>query len=100
MDATRKSDGSLVTIKCVKKESQEIAISLFIASISGPDDHCVSAIEALPDPLDASRALLVMPYLRPYNYPELQVVGDVADFASQMLQVSAKATSDFTRRPY
>ncbi|KAL1945400.1 hypothetical protein VTO73DRAFT_2251 [Trametes versicolor] len=86
IDATRVADSSRVAIKRVKKAGQELHISQHVASLAGPDDHCISAIEAIPDPLDGQMALLVMPYLRPYNDPELQVVGDVVDFVSQMLK--------------
>ncbi|KAI0629604.1 kinase-like domain-containing protein [Trametes polyzona] len=85
IDGTRKSDNKQVAIKCVKNKGHEIQISQFISSICRPDDHCVAILEVLPDPLDNQMSLLVMPYLRPYNDPELQAVGDVVEFVSQVL---------------
>ncbi|KAI0645028.1 kinase-like domain-containing protein [Trametes meyenii] len=86
IDATRISDGTRVAIKTIKKEGQELSVSLLVASLGGSNNHCVSALEALDDPLDSRRSLLVMPYLRPYNNPQLSTVVDVISFVSQMLQ--------------
>lgn len=90
IDATRLSDNTRVAIKRIEKAGRERHISQHIASIAGPDDHCVSAIETLPDSLDDHMELLVMPFLRRYDDPELQVVGEVLDFVLQMLKVSQR----------
>ncbi|KAI0364011.1 kinase-like protein [Pilatotrama ljubarskyi] len=86
IDATRTSDKMRVAIKSVSNQGQELNISRLVASLGGADNHCVSAIEVLPDPLNDHRSLLVMPYLRPYDNPELQTVDDVVNFVSQMLK--------------
>ncbi|KAI0669460.1 kinase-like domain-containing protein [Trametes maxima] len=86
LDAIRISDGTRIAIKSVSNETDEVRISQLVSSIGGGDNHCVSIIEVILDPLDRTRSLLVMPYLRPYNNPELQSVGDVVSFVSQMLQ--------------
>ena len=86
MDATR-TDGSLVAIKSVPDASREVEIAQFLTSVRHPDNHCVPVLDVIPDPLYPSRSLLVMPYLRPFDDPELTVVGDAVDFVSQMLEV-------------
>ncbi|KAI0364009.1 kinase-like protein [Pilatotrama ljubarskyi] len=86
IDATRQRDGMRVAIKVVPNDSQELHISEYLASVQGIDNHCVTALDILSDPLSPQKSLLVMPYLRPYNNPEFQMVGDVAEFVGQMLQ--------------
>ncbi|KAI0669455.1 kinase-like domain-containing protein [Trametes maxima] len=86
MDATRTADGMRVAIKSVANEGPEVSISSLVASLGGRDHHCVSALDVLDDPVNGGRSLLIMPYLRPYNDPELQMVGDVVSFVSQMLE--------------
>ncbi|KAI0645026.1 kinase-like domain-containing protein [Trametes meyenii] len=86
MDATRISDGMRVAIKSVAKEGPDVPISRLVSSLGGSDHHCVSVLEVLYDPVADGRSLLIMPYLRPYNDPELQMVGDVVNFVSQMLE--------------
>ncbi|KAI0351973.1 kinase-like protein [Trametes cingulata] len=86
IDATCEKDGTRVAIKVVPNDSQELHIAEYLASVRGIDNHCVSALDVLSDPLSPQRSLLVMSYLRPYNNPEFQMVGDVAEFVGQMLQ--------------
>ncbi|KAH9886277.1 kinase-like domain-containing protein [Cubamyces lactineus] len=85
IDATRNSDGMRVAIKIVVRESEELHIAEYLASVRGEEHHCVTALDVLPDPINARHSLLVMPYLRPFNNPEFQLVGDVVDFVGQML---------------
>lgn len=87
IDATRKSDGQLVAMKTIKKGSQELQISRFLSSVQHDANHCVPIIDVLDDPLNPSMSLMVMQYLRPWDDPELTMVGDVVDFVSQMLEV-------------
>ncbi|KAI0351979.1 kinase-like protein [Trametes cingulata] len=86
IDATRTSDRMRVAIKSVSNQGEELRISRLVSSLGGSDNHCISAIEVLPDPLNDHRSLLVMPYLRPYDNPELQTVEEVVSFVSQMLK--------------
>ncbi|KAI9059873.1 kinase-like protein [Trametes sanguinea] len=86
LDATRESDGLRVAMKAVKKGGQEILISQFLSSLQHRSNHCVPIVDAFQDPLDPSRTIMVMEYLRPWDDPELVMVGDVVDFVSQMLE--------------
>ncbi|KAI0669458.1 kinase-like domain-containing protein [Trametes maxima] len=86
IDAERTSDGLRVAIKSVSNEGDELKLSQFISSIGGAENHCAEALEVIRDPLNSNRSFLVMPYLRPYNDPELQTIGDVIMFVSQMLK--------------
>lgn len=88
MDA-KSSDETPVAIKIVQNKSQEAQIAQFLSSIEHPENHCVSILEVFPDPIDPSWSLMVMPYLRPFNDPEFELVGEVVEFVSQMLEVRA-----------
>ncbi len=87
IDATG-PDGSIVAIKSLRNEgSNEVEIARFLTSLTHPENHSIPILDAFPDPLDSGRTLMVMPWLRPFNDPELLVVGDVIDFVTQMLEV-------------
>ncbi|KAJ3017218.1 hypothetical protein NUW54_g639 [Trametes sanguinea] len=88
LDAKRLEDNSVVSIKIVSKRNQELQVAQFLSSFKDVDqNHCVAVLDVLSDPLDSERALMVMPYLRPFDDPELVTVGEVIDFIGQMLQV-------------
>ncbi|KAI0669462.1 kinase-like domain-containing protein [Trametes maxima] len=86
IDAERISDGKQVAIKTVSNDGDELRVSQLVTAIGGAENHCVSALEVFPDPLNDKRSLLTMPYMRPYNNPGLQTVGEVVAFVSQMLK--------------
>ncbi|OSC97559.1 hypothetical protein PYCCODRAFT_1440077 [Trametes coccinea BRFM310] len=86
IDATRESDGSLVSIKTVKRGGQELQIAQFLSSLQDLSNHCVRVMDVLQEPMETSVTLMVMQYLRPWNDPELVMIGDVVDFVSQMLE--------------
>ncbi|KAH9888342.1 kinase-like domain-containing protein [Cubamyces lactineus] len=86
MDAKRQSDGLLVAMKSVKKDSQELQIARFLTSLEHRENHCVEVVDVLEDSLDATCSIMVMRYLRPFDDPEFVMVGDVIDFVSQMLE--------------
>ncbi|THH17231.1 hypothetical protein EUX98_g9169 [Antrodiella citrinella] len=88
MDAVRTDDKYRVFIKIVSR-ANEINIARLLSSeevVSDPNNHCVRVLDVLSDPLDASRALLVMPYLRPFYDPPFEVVEEVMDFIQQTLE--------------
>ena len=92
MDASRK-DGSRVAIKRLSNGGQEVEVSQFLTSLRHPHNHCAPVLDVFPDPLNpGNQTLLVMPYLRPFNDPDFVHIGEVLDFISQMLEVSAKLT--------
>ncbi|KAI0077838.1 hypothetical protein K474DRAFT_1707019 [Panus rudis PR-1116 ss-1] len=89
IDATRKKDGVRVSLKVVDRATQEAQIGQYLSRLEVRDDprnHCVPILDVLPDPLDLSHQLIVMPYLRPFNDPEFMTIGEVADFARQTLE--------------
>ncbi|KAK7688005.1 hypothetical protein QCA50_008375 [Cerrena zonata] len=90
IDATRTSDGSLISIKSVSRTTNEIAISRMLSSKDLTQDspsHCVPILDVLDDPNDSTKAMIIMPYLRPFDDPELRTIGEVVDFISQTLEV-------------
>ncbi|THH20527.1 hypothetical protein EUX98_g8563 [Antrodiella citrinella] len=89
IDAVPTGQNHRVSIKVVPRATQEITIARMLSSkdVSGnPNNHCVPVLDVLPDPLDSSNALLVMPYLRPFNSPPFEVVEEVMDFIRQTLE--------------
>ncbi|KAH9937744.1 hypothetical protein B0H21DRAFT_813082 [Amylocystis lapponica] len=90
-DATRITDGKLVTLKKVSKSlhPREAEISRFLSSpplASDPRNHCVPIYDILQFPDDEDAIILVMPLLRPYNEPRLQTIGEAVDFFHQLFE--------------
>jgi len=88
MDATRLSDGKMVALKKVSKvlnpEESTIGEFLSAASLSAdPDNYTVPIYEVLQVPEDDNIVLLVMPFLRNYNNPKFQTIGEAVDFFNQ-----------------
>ncbi|KIP07944.1 hypothetical protein PHLGIDRAFT_127367 [Phlebiopsis gigantea 11061_1 CR5-6] len=89
IDATRKVDGRLVCIKKVKNGSEELKIATLFSQSPLRDDprnHCVPILETFPDPHLNDDAYIVMPFLRLMDDPPFQTVGEVVDFADQMIE--------------
>ncbi|KAI0645035.1 kinase-like protein [Trametes meyenii] len=86
IDARRINDNQLVAIKKFRKDGQESSIAQYLSSFKQPQNHSVAIYEILPDPIDPTLSLMVMPYLRPCNDPDFATVGDVVDFVSQTLE--------------
>ncbi|KAH9937743.1 hypothetical protein B0H21DRAFT_758128 [Amylocystis lapponica] len=91
LDATRISDGKMVTLKKVSKSQHpfEAEIGQFLSTeplSSDPHNHCVPIYEILQCPDDEDTILLVMPILRQYNSPRLQTVGEAVDFFHQLFE--------------
>ena len=96
IDATRVSDGALVSIKSVERSTNEIPIARSLSSanlLHDPHNHCVPILDVLNDPVDSTRSLMVMPYLRPFNDPEFLYLVEAIDFMDQMLQVSCRSVT-------
>lgn len=89
IDAQRNGTGELVAIKVTYNDSQELKITQFLSSMHDPQNHCVPILQVLPDPYDSKISLMVLPYLRPCNNPELQTIGEAIDFVDQSLEVSS-----------
>lgn len=93
MDATRMSDGKIVTIKRVKKSTnpwEESIIHLFSTEplASDPHNYTIPVYDLLQSPLDHNSTLLVMPYLvRIQNY-RFATVGEAMECFRQLFEVS------------
>ncbi|KZT29122.1 hypothetical protein NEOLEDRAFT_1107902 [Neolentinus lepideus HHB14362 ss-1] len=91
LDATRISDGSLVALKQVLKSRHpyEAEIGSFFSSealVSDPKNYCIPLLEVLQVPDDEDLTLLVMPFLREYDSPHFDTVGEVVSFFSQIFE--------------
>ncbi|KZT72363.1 hypothetical protein DAEQUDRAFT_32581 [Daedalea quercina L-15889] len=89
MDAIRKADGALVSIKITKNDTNELAIARYLSSTvvpKAPQNHCVPVLDVLPDPFESTKTLMVMPYLRPFDDPPFTAIGEVIDFIDQTLE--------------
>ncbi|KAH9851111.1 kinase-like domain-containing protein [Lenzites betulinus] len=82
----RSSGGELVAIKRLITQSQEIEIAQFVTATKHPHNHCVPMLDSFPDPEDPNWFFIVMPYLRLFNNPEFELVGEVVEFIRQMLE--------------
>ncbi|GBE85436.1 hypothetical protein SCP_0706230 [Sparassis crispa] len=93
IDATQKADGKLVSIKTVKRDGDEVRIASYLSRpevSSHPLNHCVRVLDIFPDPFDQGAAFMVMPYLRPFDNPELGAIGEVTEFVRETLEVRAR----------
>ncbi|EIW54116.1 uncharacterized protein TRAVEDRAFT_74378 [Trametes versicolor FP-101664 SS1] len=86
IDARRKSDGKLVSVKMFPNNSQESHIALLLSSINDSQNRCIPVYEVLRDPYQPQTSLMVMPYLRPCNDPDFVTVGDIIEFVGQTLE--------------
>ena len=87
----RVSDNKLVGLKKVSKSLHpfEAEIGNLFSSeplSSDPDNHCVPIYDVLQVPGDDDSIIIVMPYLREYNSPRFETVGEAVDFFSQALK--------------
>ena len=90
VDATRISDGKLVYIKRVKTGDQESSIASLLSSNDLRMDsrnHTVPILDNFVDNEDPGTSYMVMPFLRPIDDPDFEVVDEVAEFVSQILEV-------------
>ncbi|KAI0952734.1 hypothetical protein AcW1_007137 [Taiwanofungus camphoratus] len=91
LDATRISDGSMVTLKRISKSLHpyETDIGLFFSSrplASDPRNHCVPIHDILQDTHDEDILIMVMPFLRLYNDPRFETVGEALEFFRQAFE--------------
>ncbi|KAJ8481569.1 hypothetical protein ONZ51_g5906 [Trametes cubensis] len=89
IDATRMSDGKLVYVKRIDKNSQELQIISFLSSEEmrrDPRNHCVPLLDTIPDPSDPNTAYIVMPFLRYVDSPGFVLVDDVLECLDQVLE--------------
>ncbi|KAG8917936.1 hypothetical protein FRC02_002768 [Tulasnella sp. 418] len=89
MDAQRSSDGSVVMMKILQKNSAELQITSRFSSKEmrdDPDNHCVPLLDVLDDPLDSQKCIMVLPLLRDSREPRFASIGDCIDFVEQTLK--------------
>ncbi|KAH9920914.1 kinase-like domain-containing protein [Fomitopsis serialis] len=89
VDATRMSDGKLVSIKLVRTGSLEMRIALYLCTPPLCEDiknHCVPLLDLFEDNKDASRSYMVTPFLRDFDDPLFDCVNDVLDLGEQYLE--------------
>lgn len=67
----------------------EAAIGQFFSAehvSSDPNNHCVPIYDVLQVPEDHDIIILVMPYLRNYDSPAFETIGETVDFFGQALK--------------
>ncbi|KAH9920130.1 kinase-like domain-containing protein [Fomitopsis serialis] len=90
LDATRQSDGLLVTLKAVNNVVHpfEVEIGEFLSSeqmAQDPRNHCVRILDVLRDPMDPKVSIIVMPLLKPFREPQFLTIGEVVAFFKQAI---------------
>ncbi len=93
MDATRLSDGQVVTIKKVEKSYtpwEESIIRLFSTAplASDPHNHAVPLYDVLQSPMDKDATLIVMPYLVRIHKYRYDTVGEAVECFRQLFEAS------------
>jgi hypothetical protein len=91
IDARRIEDDVKVILKHVPTTTQELPICRYLSSkalLSDPRNRAVRILDMILIPGDDEWALLVMPYLRLFDDPDFQFLGECVEFFHQMLQVS------------
>lgn len=91
MDATRIADGEMVFLKRIRRRvhPHEVKISELFSSEplkSHPRNHCVPIFEVLDVPNDDNLAILVLPFLRQFDSPRFQTVGEGIEFFRQVFE--------------
>jgi hypothetical protein len=90
MDAKRMKDNITVCLKAVYRTPKEADIAKYFSSpelLQEPTNHSVPILDVFRDPSAPDFEYLVMPLLRPFDDPEFQVIGEVVDFVTQILEV-------------
>lgn len=88
VDATRIADGKLVYIKQVVTGDEESRLTLMLNSHEDPANHTVTILDTFVDTTDETISYLVMPFLRLFDEPPFESIGEILDFADQVLEVS------------
>lgn len=82
------ADGKLVYIKQVETNDEESRIALLLDSYGDVDNHAVPILDTFVDARDETISYLVMPFLRLLDDPPFESIGEILDFADQVLEVS------------
>jgi hypothetical protein len=92
MDATRMLDNRPVMLKKVLTEEgpYELMISQLFSSpelAGAPHNHCVPLLDVIELQHPEPQKLMVTPFLRPFNQPQMQTFGEFVAFFSQICEV-------------
>lgn len=93
LDAKRIADHIPVCIKMIRgrNSANEVDIARYLSHeehLGDMKNHSVPIFDSFQDPFLPEVKYLVMPLLRPYDDPEFWAIGEVVDFATQILEVS------------
>ncbi|KAI9063417.1 kinase-like protein [Trametes sanguinea] len=90
MDATRVSDETLVYMKSIRTDSEELRILSYLSSDElrrDPRNHCVPLLDVFQDSTtDPDRSIIVMPFMRYIDEPPFGLVDDVLEMLDQVLE--------------
>ena len=104
MDATRVRDNLQVMLKAVFPEEgpYELVINKFFSSpelATIPGNHCAPLLDVIDLQRPRPHRIMVFPFLRPFNQPKMQTVGEFVAFFTQICQVRPKALSILSSIP-
>ncbi|KAG9309316.1 hypothetical protein JVU11DRAFT_10804 [Chiua virens] len=91
IDATRISDGRVVTLKEISRAEHpyEVDIASYFSSeglVSKPANHCVPIFDVLAFEGDNNSVIIVMPLLRLYTSPRFETVGEAVECFRQLFE--------------
>lgn len=89
IDAVHIPDGIPVYLKQIPADSNELRLMMDLSSHelrTNPRNHCVPLFDVLDDPGEHNSVFIVMPFLRPFDDPPFENVGEFLDFGEQILE--------------
>jgi len=91
MDATRMRDNHQVMLKVIypAEGPHELAINMSFSSpelAKMPDNHCAPLLDVIELRRPEPTKLMVFPFLRPFNQPKIQTIGEFVAFFTQICQ--------------
>lgn len=97
LDATRQEDGAQVMLKRVRtgRNPDEATIGRLLSSepyASHPSNYCVPVYDVLDVPDEEGVILIVMPFLRYWEFPAFETIGEVVEFFRQIFEVRGSPT--------
>lgn len=87
IDAIQLSTNRMVWI--VRKDAHDVDVEAFkiLHTPSSPEDHIVPVLDVLQQDEDDSLRYFVLPFLRPFDDPPFETVGDAIDYVDQIMEV-------------
>lgn len=92
VDATRTLDAVPVMIKIIMKQSHpyEMEVMQYLSSAKLQMDrgnHSMQLLDVLDPPTHPEYSMLVLPFLRTFDEPPFDTIGEAVDFFSQIFEV-------------